>query len=118
MTLQGEIVLVGAGHVEALSDVLRGFAHRVRPVQLLHAGVDEPPPDRRVVHGWSPAGKRAIRLRHRERRARHRLHAAGQHQVGLAELDLAGGLVDRLEARRAQPVDGHARHLDGQPCEQ
>ena len=43
---------------------------------------------------------------------------AGQHQVGLAELDLARGLVDRLEPRCAQPVDRHARHLDRQSGQQ
>ena len=38
------------------------------------------------------------------------LEAAGDIDVALTRLDALGGERDRLQARRAEPVDGHAGH--------
>ena len=64
------------------------------------------------------AREAALGLERHERRARHRLDAAGQHQVGLAEAELAGALDGRLEAGGAEAVDGHAGHLDREARQQ
>ena len=116
--LERECVLVLARDAVALGDVLGGLAHRVRVAQLLHARVREAPADRRVGDLRVAAREAALGLQHHERRARHRLDAARQHELRLAEPDLARGLDDGLEPGRAEPVDGHARHLLGQPGEQ
>ena len=49
---------------------------------------------------------------------RHRLDAAGEHQVASPTLIGAARLVHRLEAGGAQAVDGRARHLHRQAGEQ
>jgi hypothetical protein len=51
-------------------------------------------------------------------RAGHALDAAGDHQVGLAELHGAGGMARGLEAGAAEAVHGGAGHLDRQAREQ
>ena len=48
------------------------------------------------------------------RHARHRLDAAGEHEVLEAGADLLRGQVDRLQAAGAEPVDLHAGHGVGQ----
>ena len=116
--LQREAVLVGAGDLVALGHVLRRLAHPLGGVHLRHAGVDEAPADRGVGDLRHAAGEGAVGLELHQRRAAHRLHAAGQHQVGLAQADRARGLVDRLQPRRAQAVHRHARDLDRQAGQQ
>jgi hypothetical protein len=106
-----ERVLVFAGDAEALGDVLGRLAHRLGRVALREARVDEAPADRGVNELGVAAREAALRLQHHERGARHRLHASGQHEVGLAEPDLAGALHDRLEAGCAQAVHRRARDL-------
>ena len=49
------------------------------------------------------------------RHARHRLDATREHEVLPAGGDLLGGDVDRLQARRAEAVELHARHRVRQP---
>ena len=49
---------------------------------------------------------------HHVGRLAHRLGAAGQHHLRLAEHDLLGGLGHRLESGPAEPVDRHRRGLD------
>ena len=46
------------------------------------------------------------------RRPRHRLDAAADEHVAVADGDRVGRRVDRLEPRAAQPVDGQAADLD------
>ena len=43
--------------------------------------------------------------------AAHRLDSGRDEAVAFARLDRVGGHADRLQARRAVPVDGHARHV-------
>ena len=116
--LQREAVLVGPGDLVALGHVLRRLAHPLGGVHLRKAGVDEAPADSGVGDLRHPAGERAVGLELHQRRPAHRFHAAGQHQVGLAQADRARGLVDRLQPRRAQAVHRHARDLHRQPGQQ
>jgi hypothetical protein len=90
---------------------------RLAAVDLLHLRVDEPPAERGVgdVGGRRP---RARALGQDHRRAGHRLHAAGDDDVGLAGADLLGRRGDRLQAARAQAVDGVAGDLLREPGEQ
>ena len=95
--------------VEVLGHVLAGLRHGIDAVLLLHQRIDEAPADGGVVDlGIAREGR--LGLRHHEGRARHGFDAAGDHQLGLAGLDGAGGGDDRIHARAAQAVDGGARH--------
>ena len=96
-------------HLVPLGHLLGGLAQRVGAVQRLHARVDEAPAQRRVVHGDVAAREGLARLGHHQRRARHRLDPARDHQVGLAGGDGARAVDHRLQPRAAQPVDRGAR---------
>ena len=113
-----ERVLILARDRVALGHVLARLAHRLGRVQPGHARVHEAPADRGVGQLDVAARKAALGLEGHERRARHGLDAAGQHQVRLAEPDLAGALHRGLEPGGAEAVDGHARGLHGQPRQQ
>ena len=93
-----ECVLLLARHVPPLGDVLAGLAHRLEREQLLQRRVREAPAERRVVHDAVAAWEPAVRLRGDERRARHRLDAAGDEQVAVAGDHGVGGPDDRREA--------------------
>ena len=69
-----------------LGDVLGRLRHRVDAVLLLHQRIDEAPADGGVLD-LGAALERLLRLAHDERRARHPLDAAGDHEVGLAGAD-------------------------------
>ena len=76
--------------------------------------VDEPPAQGGVlqlVAATIPGGRR---LGHDARRAGHRLDAAADEHVAVADLDGVGRRVDRLQAAAAQAVDGQAADLDRQ----
>ena len=47
---------------------------------------------------------------HHERRTRHRFHAAGNQQIGIAGFDRPGGKADGIQTRSAQAVNRGARH--------
>ena len=90
---------------------------RLAAVDVAHARVHEAPAERRVGHlrRRAPAARG---LRHDDRRARHRLDAARDDDVGLAGADLLRRRRDRLQARRAQPVHGVAGDLVAQAREE
>ena len=114
-----EGVLVLAADPVALGDVLAGLAHRLgRDAQLGHPRVDEAPAQRRVVHRLLAARQAALGLADHPGRPAHRLDPAGEVEVALAELDRAGGGVDRLQARGAEAVDGRPGDAAGQAGEQ
>src|SRR5471030_1263437 len=107
---QRKAVLVGAADAEIVGHVLGRLRHRVDAVQFFHQRIGKAPADGGVVDRRG-AGKSRVRLAHHERRARHRLDAAGEHQARLAGADGARGRADRVHARTAQAVDGSARHF-------
>ena len=109
-----ERVLVLARDRVALGDVLGGLAHRLGRVALRHPRVDQPPAERRVVHRLLAAGQAGLGLRHHPGGAAHRLRAAGEIEVALAEPQRPRGLVDGLEPGGAEAVDGHPGDLDRQ----
>ena len=113
-----ERVLLLAADSALLGDVLARLAHRVRVVHLGQARVGEAPAEGRVVHLAGAAVVSGFRLGHDVRRARHRLDAAGDERVAVADHDRVGGRVDRLEPGAAQSVDRLAGDLDRQPREQ
>ncbi len=100
-----------------VSDVLRRLGHRVDAVQRLHPRVDEAPADGRVEH-LGRALEGLLRLAHDERRAGHRLRAAGDCDFDLARPDRARRRRDRLHARGAEPVDRRAGNGIGEAREQ
>ena len=87
-------------------------------VHLGEARVGEAPAERRVVHLAVAAVVGALGLGHDVRRAGHRLDAAGDERVAVADHDRVGGAVDRLEAAAAQPIDRLAGDSDREPGEQ
>ena len=115
---QGERVLVLARDAPALGDVLARLAHRLERELRLHRRVREAPAQGRVVHRPVAAREGGVRLRGHERRAAHRLDAAGHEQVAVAGGDRVAGADDGREAGRAEPIHGHSRNRVGQPREQ
>ena len=99
LALERERVLALAADVPALGDVLGGLAHRVRVVPLGQARVDEPPAERRVGELAGAAVVGGLGLELDVRRAGHRLDAAADEHVAVADGDGVGGRVDGLEAR-------------------
>src|SRR5207302_7951340 len=102
-------VLILSRHAPPLGDVLTGLAHRLRRPFLGEARVDEAPAERRVVQLAVAARPRLARLRGHERRARHRLDAAGHEQLAVARDDGMTGGHDRRQARRAEAVERDTR---------
>ena len=115
---QRERVLILARDLPALGDVLAGLAHRLEREELLHARVREAPAEGRVVERPVAARERRVGLRRDERRARHRLHAAGDEEVAVAREHRMAGTDDRREPRGAEPVDRDAADRLRQPREQ
>ena len=118
VALERERVLPLARHAPALGDVLGGLAHRIRVVVLGELRVDEAPAERRVLQLARAAIPGRFGLRHHVRRPRHRLDAAGDEHVAVADRDRVGGRVDRLQPRAAQPVDGQPADLDREAGQQ
>ncbi len=70
------------------------------------------------MHRLRAAGQAALGLADDPGRPAHRLDPAAEVEVALAELDRAGGAVDRLQAGGAEAVDGGAGNAVGQAGEQ
>ena len=94
-------------------DILRSLAHRIWVVKRGKTWVHQAPTHRGVVQ-LLPAAEGLIGLAQDIRRAAHRLNATGNHHIAAARLDHARGDIDRLQPRRAKPIDGRARHAHGQ----
>ena len=77
--------------------------------------VHEPPAERRVVELARAPIEGRLRLAEHVRRARHRLDAARDEHVAVADRDGLRGRIDGLEPRPAEAVHGLTRDLDGQP---
>ena len=113
-----ERVLLVSRDAAALDDVLGGLAHRVRVVGIGQARVREAPAEGRVEGGLLAAREGGRWLGHHERRAGHRLDAAGDEHRTVAKGHGMRGSDDRLEPGAAEPVDGLAGDLDRQPGEE
>ena len=81
-----------------------------RPVGGVQSG---PPPSARSAVRSPALGEDRVRRGVAGSRAvaAHRLDAGGDEHVTLARLDGVGSHADRLQARRAVAVDGHAGHV-------
>ena len=118
LALEREGVLALAAHAPALGDVLRGLAHGIRVVALGQPRVHEAPAERRVGELARAAVPGALGLELDVRGAGHRLDAAADEDVAVADRDRVRRGVDRLEPRPAQPVDRQPAHLDREVGEQ
>ena len=98
LRLERERVLILARHAPPLGDVLARLAHRLEREHRLEPRIGKAPAERRVPRGLVAARKRRVGLGHRERRARHRLDAAGDEEVAVARHD---GMTGRRRRRRA-----------------
>jgi hypothetical protein len=117
LALEREGILTLATDAPALGDVLGGLAHRVRVVLGCERGIDEPPAERRVLQLARPAVPGPLGLGHDVRRPRHRLDAATDEHVAVADGDGVGGAVDRLQPGAAQPIDGQPADVDRKACQ-
>ena len=117
--LRGERELVGllARDAEVLRHVVAGLGHRVVAELLHHFRVGEARADGGVEH-LHFAAERRVGLAHDVRRAAHALDAAGDVEVAFAAGDGARRVDHRLQAARAQAVDGDARRGRRQAGEQ
>ena len=86
-------------HVEAGGIPQSVVDHRVDQLALAHGG----------THAVAIAA-----LHHGKRGHVHVLHAAGNHDVGIAGLDHLGSHVDAVQTGAADDVDGDGGGLDGQ----
>ena len=93
----------------ALGELLRGLRHREPAV-----AVAQRLPERVLERRGRAEPKAPARAAHHVRRLAHRLGAAGEHDLRLAQQNLVRALDDRLEAGAAEPVDGDRRRLDRQ----
>ena len=114
---RGELVLPLPGDREPVGEQLVGLAQRDRPLRR-HPLVDQPPAQRRRDRGDVAGREGPRRLGQHPRRPGHRLHAAGEHHVGVAGLDGPRGLHRGVQRRAAEPVHRHRRHRDRQPGQQ
>ena len=117
MAAQRELVLGLPGDRVDPGELLRAGPERDRPL-LGHPRVDHPPPQGGRPQLLVIARERALGLQQDPRRPAHRLDPTHQHDRGVAGLDRPAGLGGRLEARRAEPVDGRSRDAGGQPVEE
>jgi hypothetical protein len=115
---QGEGVLILAADAQPLGHVLARLAHRDTDGGRRQRRVDEAPAQRRVDQFVGAAFVGRLGLEHHVRRPAHRLDAAGDEDVAVADGDGVGGRVDRLQAAAAQPVDRQPADLDRQPRKQ
>ena len=83
-------------------------------VQLVE-GRGEPVEDHRVDQRAVAEPVAEARLLEEVRRVRHRLHPAGDDELGVAGADHRVGDLDRADRRRAHLVDRVRRRLDRQP---
>ena len=106
-------VLVLRARVDAvvLGDDLAGAAH----VALLERA-PQPVADHRVDERRVPHAQPFARARQQVRAVAHRLHAAGDGDVDVADGDALGGEHDRLESGAAHLVDGERGDVIGQPA--
>ena len=79
LAAQGERILIGTSDAELLRDVLGRLRHRVDAITRFHQRIDETPTDRRILD-LRRARKGLGGLALDERRARHALDAAREHQ--------------------------------------
>jgi hypothetical protein len=96
LAAQRELVLIGACDAVLLRHVLRSLRHRVDAVLRLHQRIDEAPADCRVFDLRAPR-ESAVGLAHDERRSRHALHAASDHQLRFAGANCPRGKIDGVE---------------------
>ncbi|AEM42885.1 hypothetical protein KVU_PB0207 (plasmid) [Ketogulonicigenium vulgare WSH-001] len=114
---QRHCILIGAGNTEIIRHILAGLRHAIDAIRLFHRRVHKPPANGGVMD-FSGARKGGFGLWHHERRARHALHAARDHQIGLARRNGARRGNDRIHARSAQAIDRRPRDLNRQPRQQ
>ncbi len=105
----GERVLVGARYVVAARDFFGGDAHVAGVDRAGQPFAQHRVDDLGVAHAVAPA--RALQ---QVRRVRHRLGAARDDRVDVADANRFDGVDDSLQPGPADAIDGFAGHLDRQ----
>ncbi len=118
LAFPGERVLTFARDRPVVSHALCRLAQAHHRVARIELRVDEAPAERRVHQLVGPTLEGALRLEHHVGRAAHRLHAAGDEDVAVADRDRVRCGADRLHARATEPVDGQPGDLHRQPGDQ
>ena len=117
LAAQGKGVLIFPRNAEIGRHVLGGFGHGIDAVLLFQDRVYKTPADGGVKN-LRLAAERGLGLAHNKGSPRHGFDAAGNHQLGFASTDGPGGAAHCIHAGTAQAVDGAARHVYRQACQQ
>ena len=115
---QREGVLGFARDRVCFMQIFGGFAHLLQGEARGQARVGVAPAKARIERFELARGEGGGGFGQGPRRARHRLDAAREHEIGLAEAHEAGRLRDGFEARGAEAIHRHARHRVGKAGEQ
>ena len=107
LALESKRVLLLARDVVLARQVVRGLRHVQAAVRV------EQRDHERVFHRRLAEAEALARAADDVRRLRHVLHAAGEHRLRFAQLDLLGGADDRLDAGAAEAVQREGRNLFG-----
>ena len=110
LALRGERVLIRARHLVTRRHFFGGDAHVGEADRAGQPLVQHRVDRVAVAHAIAPP-----RAREQIRRVRHRLCAAGNHRVHIADADRLDGVHDRLHSGSADAVDRLARNLDRKP---
>ena len=113
MAARGVLVLRGAADVVVLGDHLAGVAHVALLERAPEAVVDHRVDDLAVAHAQAVA-----HARQQVRAVAHRLHAAGDGDVDVADADALVREHHRLQSRAAHLVDRQRRDVIGQAAVQ
>ena len=105
-----ERVLLLAGNIPALGDVLARLTHRLGRIPLGIRRIDESPTERRVIERPLAAGICPVGLRCDERRTRHRLHTTGNEQIAVTGDHRVAGANDRGKTGSTETVDRDTAH--------
>ena len=117
LATQRKSILVGTGNGEIGRHVFRRLRHGIHTVQCLHLRVNKTPADGRVFHFHGTA-ERAFGFTHHERRTRHALYAARNHQLRFTTFNRPRRHADGIKAGAAKTVDGATRYRLRQPGQQ
>ena len=115
LALKSISVLFFSANAHLVVDVFRGFTHPFQWDDLFHLLVRVTPSDGCVVHCDVSPRKCTSGFGYGPWRPAHALNTPSDEDISLSTLNSPGSLVDGVQPRGAQTVDGDAGYIEGQP---